>query len=68
MNPGDLDTGQPILTAEQVAAAAGVTLRTFHNYHQTGRAPHPDGHVGRTPVWLQETVDAWLRQRTKGSA
>ena len=63
MTPGDLDTGQPLLTAEQVAAASGVSLRTFHNYHQTGRAPAPDGWVGRTPVWCQATVDRWLGDR-----
>lgn len=63
MTPGDLDTGQPLLTAEQAATAAGVTLRTFHNYYQTGRAPHPDGWVGRTPVWHKHTIDEWVANR-----
>jgi len=64
VTPGDLDTGQPLLTAEQVAAASGVSLRTFHNYHQTGRAPRPDGWIGRTPIWLKSTIDAWLQDRS----
>ena len=64
MRIGDLDTGQPIVTAEQAADHAGITIRTFHNYHQTGRAPRPDGWIGRTPIWLKSTIDAWLQDRS----
>jgi predicted DNA-binding transcriptional regulator AlpA len=55
--------GERLWTAEEVANAASITLRTFHNYYQTGRAPRPDSRIGRTPVWLDSTVDAWLVER-----
>jgi hypothetical protein len=61
----DADSQQPAWTAEQVAEAAGLTLRSFHNYHQTGRGPKPDGWFGRTPYWLESTVTGWLEGRRK---
>ena len=65
---GDLTTGDLLLTAEQVAARADISARTLHAYlhdHRAERAPQPDGHVGRTPVWLSATVEQWLRTRQR---
>ena len=56
--------GERLVTAEEVAELASITLRTFHNYHQTGRAPKPDGWVGRTPLWRDQTIQAWLAARS----
>jgi predicted DNA-binding transcriptional regulator AlpA len=56
MTPGDLDTGERLLTAEEAATLRGVTTATWHRSVQRGSYPQPDGHVGRTPVWKETTV------------
>lgn len=47
------------LTASEAARQGGVALRTFSAYVARAQAPQPDGHFGRTPYWLQSTIDAW---------
>jgi len=63
MRPGDLDTGEPIVTADEVAERAGIAPRTLHAYVVRGHAPKPDGYLSRTPVWRESTVAEWLEQR-----
>lgn len=65
MRPGDLDTGDLLLTAEQVAARAGIGHRTLLGYIPAGRVPPPDSRIGRTPVWLETTIDRWLQERSQ---
>ena len=68
MRVGDLDTGDLLLTTEEVAARAGIGHRTLLAYlHDTRgvRAPQPDVHVGRTPLWRESTVTSWLDSRTR---
>lgn len=56
MTPGDLDTGEHLLTADEAAAARGVTTRTWYRGVQRGDYPPADGRVGRTPVWRTSSV------------
>lgn len=66
MRVGDLDTGDLLLTAEQVADRAGIghrTLLTYLSDTRGRRAPDPDVRVGRIPLWRESTVDRWLSER-----
>lgn len=46
-----------------LALRAGLSASSARTYLCRGQLPHPDVHVGRTPGWLPETVDAWLAAR-----
>lgn len=61
--PGDLTTGEPLLSSEQVASRANITAATLKRQRARGSVPEPDGWVGRTPVWRESTIDSWLQQR-----
>lgn len=66
MRVGDLDTGDLLLTAEEVAARAGIGHRTLLSYLSDTRGvrvPQPDGRLGRAPLWRESTVTAWLEGR-----
>lgn len=63
MRPGDLDSGEPIVTTDGVAERAGIASRTLHAYVARGHAPRPDGYLSRTPVWRESTVASWLERR-----
>lgn len=54
--PVDRDTGERLLTAEQAANLRCVETTSWHRQVARGSYPAPDGHVGRTPVWLESTV------------
>lgn len=46
-----------------VAQLAGVSRETIHRYRVRGDIPEPDDYVGRTPVWREATIKAWLESR-----
>lgn len=52
-----------MLTTSDVAARLGVDPATVRAYVSRGTMPKPDGHLGRTPWWRPETVDAWRAGR-----
>lgn len=64
-----------LMTMTDIAERVGVKLDSVHRYHthavrrrrdgepRPGDLPAPDGQVGRTPVWLPETVEAWAANR-----
>lgn len=54
--PIDRDSGEKLLTAEQAANVRAVATGSWHRQVARGSYPPPDGHVGRTPVWLESTV------------
>lgn len=56
-----MTTGQ--LTNTDAAALAGVTPASWRKYVSDGRAPKPDGTLGRTPWWRRETVETWKANR-----
>ena len=49
-----------LLDAEQAASVAGLTPNTFQNYRFSGRAPKPDGRLGRKPYWWRTTIEDWM--------
>lgn len=51
------------LTNEDAAALAGISPGTWRNYVARGRAPQPDGRLGRTPWWHRATIDTWVAAR-----
>jgi predicted DNA-binding transcriptional regulator AlpA len=70
--------GRPIedyLTLEQVAERAGWSLKTARTMQhranrrraagepRPGDLPEPDHRFGRTPVWLDESIEQWLHSR-----
>ena len=63
MRVGDLDTGERLLTSDEVAARLGIGRRTLLSYlsdRRGTRAPTPDVHVAGRALWLESTVDRWL--------
>lgn len=51
------------LTADEFAQRLGVKRASVHRYRVRGDIPAPDRYVGRTPLWAEASVEAWLRQR-----
>jgi hypothetical protein len=63
------------LTLPEIANRQGWSLKTARNrQHEAnqrrrsgdsrpGDLPEPDHHVGRTPVWLEATIEAWEKGR-----
>ncbi len=56
ISPVDERTGERLLTAEQAANIRNVETTSWHRQVARGAYPQADGHVGRTPVWLESTV------------
>lgn len=46
-----------------LAALAGITVDTLDTYKRDGRAPLPDGYIGRSPWWYETTAKRWARTR-----
>lgn len=63
MKLGDLDTRERLLDSDQAAAHIGIAPDTWRAYRSRGRTPEPDTWVGRSPLWLASTVDAWQDAR-----
>lgn len=51
------------LTTADVAAILRVEPETVRSYRTRGLFPEPDGHLGRTPWWTRETIEAWQKAR-----
>lgn len=59
-----------VLTVADVAVRLAVAPGSVHRYrHRDETFPAPSGHLGRTPYWLPEVIDAWVnsRPRSRGS-
>ena len=60
-----------------VAARVGLSAATVQSYYGRGKRsqlwwpepggdmPRPDVMIGRTPGWLDDTIDAWNRDRSR---
>lgn len=69
------DLSEKYLTLPQIAERNHWTLKTARNrQHESNRRrrdgqsrpgdlPEPDHHIGRTPLWLTETIEAWEKRR-----
>jgi predicted DNA-binding transcriptional regulator AlpA len=51
------------ITSDEAAELAGVTRKTFSGYVARGQAPKPVRHVGRTPVWDEDELGVWMKNR-----
>lgn len=51
------------LTSADIAERLGVKIETVRQYKLRGDLPPPDDYVGRSPVWKDETIQAWERER-----
>ncbi|MFF2571087.1 hypothetical protein [Streptomyces sp. NPDC058084] len=73
---GDVPDGDSLLDTEAVAAKIGVTSETVRIYLKRTRRriaegkavrpqdlPLPDGQFGRSPAWLESTIDVWVAAR-----
>lgn len=52
-----------LLDSSAVAELIGVKPATIRTYRHRGDMPPPDRTIGRTPVWLRDTIDRWLAER-----
>lgn len=50
-------------TPAALAARLGVKVETIWKYRTRGDIPPPDFHIGRTPCWRHDTIDAWWQTR-----
>lgn len=48
------------LDTRAVAERLGIAVRTVHSYKANGRLPPPDRVVGRSPLWLPETIEHYI--------
>jgi predicted DNA-binding transcriptional regulator AlpA len=51
------------ITSDEAAEIAGVARKTFSGYVARGQAPKPVRHIGRTPVWDEDDMRAWMNNR-----
>lgn len=51
------------LTSDQLADKLGIKRGSVHRYRTRGDIPQPDEYVGRTPLWKETSIDAWLTER-----
>jgi excisionase family DNA binding protein len=58
LDPGSRDLGRLLITARQVAASLGVSLRTVRSWDSGGRLPRPV-RIGRSTRWRAEELQRW---------
>jgi len=51
------------LTTDELATRIGIQRSSVHRYRTRGDIPEPDQYVGRTPLWAEASIDAWLKER-----
>lgn len=55
-----LDPIEPLLTADDLAAIAGVTVRTIRRWNELGQIP-PALRIGAVVRWRRSEIEAFLR-------
>ena len=53
-----------LYTTEEFAEALGIQTSSLRRALARKSVPAPDGHLGRTPYWYYETVEATQEKRT----
>jgi predicted DNA-binding transcriptional regulator AlpA len=53
------DMNERLLTRQDVADLTGLTIQTIKTYRRNGTMPEHDYVIGRTPVWLESTIQKW---------
>jgi hypothetical protein len=44
------------------ASMCGMSVRLWERLLSAGKAPKPDAHAGRCPLWTRATLERWLAQ------
>jgi predicted DNA-binding transcriptional regulator AlpA len=58
--PTGVETSRLAFRVADLVAATGISRRTIERERAAGRFPAPDRFVGRSPLWLRETVLNYL--------
>ena len=45
-----------------LATALGVSRRTIERERSAGRFPPPDLKIGKSPLWMRETIVRWIAE------
>ena len=51
------------LTTADIAERLGIAAQTVRVYKTRGTLPPPDAHAGQSPLWREETINAWEAAR-----
>jgi hypothetical protein len=62
---GTMEQIPMLYTAEDFALTLKIKVTSLRRSVARGSLPKPDGHLGRTPYWHYNTVDAVLAKRSK---
>lgn len=55
---------EELISRATVAEIMGLTVDTIKWHRTYGKMPAPDYVVDNKPLWLRETIDEWIQQRT----
>ena len=58
--PPDKTVERLALRLDDVAATIGLSRSVVERERRAGRFPKPDRVVGRMPLWIPATIQAWL--------
>lgn len=58
-------TGPPpgIVDRTMLAERLGVNPESITTYVKRGQAPEPDGVIGNSPWWYEQTIAEWIAKR-----
>ena len=56
-----------LVTYDEIAELAGVTIGRLRNLKTQGMMPAPLGVLGQTPVWDMAAIEHWQKRRPQGS-
>jgi hypothetical protein len=52
---------EPLAYRKQAAARmCGMSVRTWERLLSAGKAPRPDAHAGKCPLWTRSTLESWI--------
>jgi hypothetical protein len=52
---------EPLAYRKSAAAAmCGMSVRLWERLLSAGRAPKPDAHAGKCPLWTKSTLEEWI--------
>ncbi|MYV31989.1 transcriptional regulator [Rhodococcus sp. DSM 6344] len=63
MSTRGLLTTDQVLDLIESETGTRMAESTFRSYVARGRAPKPDDHIGRTPLWKRAAIMKWLAER-----
>lgn len=65
MADAQLTNDEAAALATRLVSRPGSEIKpaSWRRYVSDGRAPKPDGHLGRTPWWSPGTIEQWAASR-----